>query len=100
LEIILSLPLIHFSDENRHPWRDPAKFGIHVATASHPELVSVPLLEDHFVLICRDDHPAAGHDALAWNELEGQALIFAGQVNGNRPMLVSLLSGGAMDGVR
>lgn len=77
-----------------------AEFGIHVATDYHPELVSVPLLKDQFVLICRDDHPAAGHDALTWNELEAHALIFAGQVNGNRPLLDSLLSGGAMDGVR
>jgi DNA-binding transcriptional LysR family regulator len=80
--------------------RREAEFGIHIATANHPELVSVPLLEDQFVLICRDDHPAAGHDALTWTELEGHPLIFAGQVNGNRPLLDSLLSGGALDTVR
>lgn len=77
--------------------RREAEFGINIATANHPELVSMPLLEDQFVLICRDDHPAAGHDLLTWAQLEGHSLIFAGQVNGNRPLLDSLLSGGALD---
>jgi DNA-binding transcriptional LysR family regulator len=77
--------------------RREAEFGINVATANHPELVSVPLLEDQFVLICRDDHPVASHDSLTWAQLEGHSLIFAGQVNGNRPLLDSLLSGGGPD---
>jgi len=77
--------------------RREAEFGINITTASHPELVSVPLLEDEFVLICRDDHPLAGHDALMWAQLEGHPLIFAGQVSGNRPLLDSLLGGGAAD---
>jgi DNA-binding transcriptional LysR family regulator len=77
--------------------RREAEFGINIATANHPELVSVPLLEDQFVLICRDDHPVAGHDSLTWAQLEGHSLIFAGQVNGNRPLLDSLLRGGALD---
>jgi DNA-binding transcriptional LysR family regulator len=77
--------------------RREAEFGINIATASHPELVSVPLLEDQFVLICRNDHPFAGREALTWAQLEGHSLIFAGQVNGNRPLLDSLLNGSVMD---
>jgi DNA-binding transcriptional LysR family regulator len=74
--------------------RREAEFGINIATANHPELDSVPLLEDQFVLICRDDHPVASHGSLAWAELAEYPLIFAGQVNGNRPLLDSLLGGG------
>src|SRR5215468_11808908 len=36
--------------------RREAEFGIHIAGAAHPELVSAPLLSDRFVLVCRDDH--------------------------------------------
>jgi DNA-binding transcriptional LysR family regulator len=73
--------------------RREAEFGINIATTNHPELVSIPLLEDQFVLICRDDHPVAGNSSLTWAQLERYPLIFAGQVNGNRPLLDSLLSG-------
>lgn len=77
--------------------RREAEFGINIATTSHAELTSIPLLEDQFVLICRDDHPVAGRHSLTWRQLEGYPLIFAGQVNGNRPLLDSLLSGGMPD---
>src|SRR4051812_42918599 len=73
--------------------RREAEFGINIATTNHPELVSIPLLEDQFVLICRDDHPVADYGSLTWAQLEPYPLIFAGQVNGNRPLLDSLLSG-------
>lgn len=77
--------------------RREAEFGINIITVKHPELVSVPLVEDQFVLICRDDHPVAKNNALTWPQLEGHPLIFAGQVNGNRPLLDSLLDGTALD---
>jgi DNA-binding transcriptional LysR family regulator len=74
--------------------RREAEFGINIATPKHPELHSVPLLEDPFVLICRDDHPVAGYPSISWAQLERYPLIFAGQVNGNRPLLDSLISDG------
>lgn len=72
--------------------RREAEFGINIATSTHPELISTPLLNDQFVLICRDDHPLADRVSLKWKQLEPYPLIFAGQVNGNRPLLDSLLS--------
>jgi DNA-binding transcriptional LysR family regulator len=77
--------------------RREAEFGINIAPTNHPELISTPLLEDQFVLVCRNDHPVAGHSSLTWAQLEGYPLIFAGQVNGNRPLLDSFLSGGTPD---
>ena len=60
--------------------RREAEFGIHIGGPHHPELASVPLLEDRFVLICRDDHPLAKRTRAAWRQLEPHPLIFAGEV--------------------
>ena len=72
--------------------RREAEFGIHIAGAAHPELVSVPLLSDRFVLVCRDDHALAKRRKLTWRELESHALVFVGAGSGNRPLLDSALA--------
>jgi len=71
--------------------RREAEFGINIGGPHHPELASVPLLEDRFVLICRDDHPLAKRKKLSWKQLEPYPLIFVGAVSGNRPLLDSAL---------
>lgn len=73
--------------------RREAEFGINIAQAHHPELSSIPLLQDPFVLICRDDHALAEYESLAWQQLEGHPLIFAGQISANRGVLDLALSG-------
>jgi DNA-binding transcriptional LysR family regulator len=67
--------------------RREAEFGINMQGAHHPELTSVPLLEDRFVLVCRDDHPLARKKRVAWRQLEPHTLILAGHDSGNRPLL-------------
>jgi len=67
--------------------RREAEFGITIAGSVHPDLRSVPLLEDRFVLVCRRDHPLAGRKTTSWKELEAYPLIFAGEMSGNRPLL-------------
>ena len=62
------------------------------AGPQHPELLNVPLLEDRFVLICRDDHPLAGRKRLAWRQLDGHPLVFVGAESGNRPLLDAALA--------
>lgn len=64
-----------------------AEFGINIASAHHSELSSVPLLEDDFVLVCREDHPLANRKRLTWKQLEPWPLISIGQFSGNRPLL-------------
>jgi DNA-binding transcriptional LysR family regulator len=64
-----------------------AEFGINMQGAQHPELTSVPLLKDRFVLVCRDDHPLARKPRIAWKQLEPHVLILAGAESGNRPLL-------------
>jgi len=71
--------------------RREAEFGINIAGPHHPDLRSVRLLEDQFVLICRNDHPLARKKKVAWKQLEPHRLIFAGDVSGNRPLLDAAL---------
>lgn len=72
--------------------RREAEFGINIAGPQHPDLRSVPLLKDRFVLICRNDHPLAGRTRASWKQLEPYPLIFAGEVSGNRPLLDAALA--------
>lgn len=67
--------------------RREAEFGINMQRAHDPELTGVPLLRDRFVLVCRDDHPLARKQRIAWRQLEPHALILAGPESGNRPHL-------------
>jgi DNA-binding transcriptional LysR family regulator len=67
--------------------RREAEFGIHIGGTHHPELGSVPLLRDRFVLICRADHALAGARALGWRQLQPHPLILVGAESGNRPIL-------------
>ncbi len=71
--------------------RREAEFGINIGGPHHAELVSLPLLQDRFVVICRDDHPLARRANIPWRELAGHPLIFAGEVSGNRPLLDAVL---------
>jgi DNA-binding transcriptional LysR family regulator len=64
-----------------------AEFGINMHGAHHPELRSVPLLRDRFVLVCRDDHALARKQRATWKQLEPHTLILAGAESGNRPLL-------------
>jgi DNA-binding transcriptional LysR family regulator len=67
--------------------RREAEFGITLAGMHHEELASVPLLQDRFVLVCREDHRLAKAKKLAWKALEPYPLIFAGMESGNRRLL-------------
>lgn len=73
--------------------RREAEFGINIGGPHHSELESVPLLEDRFVLICREDHPLARKKRVSWKQLEPHRVIFAGEVSGNRPLLDAALAG-------
>ena len=67
--------------------RREAEFGINLAQPGHPELVTLPLIKDRFVLICRDDHPLASGKTLTWKRLQAHRLIVAGSDSSNRPLL-------------
>jgi DNA-binding transcriptional LysR family regulator len=67
--------------------RREAEFGINVAGIQHSDLSSTSLLDDSFVLVCRDDHPLAKKKTITWKQLEPHPLILLGQFSGNRPLL-------------
>ena len=67
--------------------RREAEFGINIGGPLHPELISIPLLEDRFVLICRGDHPLVKRGSVSWRQIAIYPLIFAGELSGNRPLL-------------
>jgi DNA-binding transcriptional LysR family regulator len=72
--------------------RREVEFGINIAEREPPELESIPLLEDRFVLICRDDHALAKRRKVTWRQLEPHALVFVGAESGNRPLLDAALA--------
>jgi len=67
--------------------RREVEFGIGIATAHNPDLVRIPLLQDRYVLICRDDHPLARRKTLAWRQLTSFPLIFPSLVSSRRAQL-------------
>jgi DNA-binding transcriptional LysR family regulator len=71
--------------------RREAEFGVNIDVAHHPDLTASPLLQDRFVLACRDDHPLARKKSLAWTQLGPFPLIVAGEASGNRPLLETAL---------
>jgi DNA-binding transcriptional LysR family regulator len=72
--------------------RREAEFGINIRGSLNSDLESVPLLEDRYVLICRNDHPLARKKKLAWRQVEPYPLIFAGDSSSNRPLLDAALA--------
>ena len=71
--------------------RREVELGISIGGARHPELEAQPILEDRFVLVCRDDHPLAGRRRLAWRRLAEHPIVFVGAESGNRPLLEAAL---------
>jgi DNA-binding transcriptional LysR family regulator len=72
--------------------RREAEFGINIRGSLNSDLQSVPLLEDRYVLICRNDHPLARKKKLAWRQIQPFPLIFAGDSSSNRPLLDAALA--------
>lgn len=75
--------------------RREAEFGIGIAGAPPADLLAEPLLQDRFVLVCRDDHPLAGRRRVQWADLQGHPLILPGPGSSNRPLLEAPLAGRA-----
>jgi DNA-binding transcriptional LysR family regulator len=67
--------------------RREAEFGINIAEAHHPDLVTATLVKDKFVFICREDHALASRKTLRWKDVESQQLICAGAESANRFLL-------------
>jgi len=64
-----------------------AEFGVNVVTRRHPELETLTLSNDPFVLMCRDDHPLATRQKVRWQELEKHEVISLGRGSGSEAIL-------------
>jgi DNA-binding transcriptional LysR family regulator len=70
-----------------------ADFGLNFIGADQPELRTIPLLRERFVVACRRDHPLAARRAVRWEDLRGEALLAVDQTSGNRMLLEKALAG-------
>jgi len=64
-----------------------AELGLNMLGAQEPELVFEPLLEDPFVLACREDHDLTSFNEVEWRQLEPYPFITVGRQSGNRLIL-------------
>ena len=64
-----------------------AELGLNMLGAQEPDLVFEPLLEDPFVLACREDHDLASFNEVEWRQLEPYPFITVGRQSGNRLIL-------------
>ena len=69
-----------------------AEFGINILTTRHPDLTTLSLLEDPFVMICRDDHPLSRKGRVAWKELLAHEVILLSRRTGNGMLLDNALN--------
>lgn len=64
-----------------------AELGLNLLGAQEPEVTFEPLLEDPFVLACREDHPLAQRQAVRWGELVDFPFVTVSKQSGNRLIL-------------
>jgi DNA-binding transcriptional LysR family regulator len=64
-----------------------AELGLNLLGAQEHEITFEPLLEDPFVLACREDHPLASKAEVEWRDLEPFSFITVGRQSGNRLIL-------------
>ena len=62
-------------------------FGVIIGPFSADDLLGESLMTDSFCLVCRDDHPLAAREQVAWTELEGQQLVMLDYASGSRPII-------------
>lgn len=62
-------------------------FGINMNLITYPDIDFVPLVNEPFVLACRQDHPLASRKLVEWRELVTQTLIGVRKSSGNRQLI-------------
>lgn len=72
--------------------RGDVDFGINMNFVTHPDVDFIPLVNEPFVLACRNDHPLASRQLVEWRELVTQTLIGVRQSSGNRQLIENSLA--------
>jgi DNA-binding transcriptional LysR family regulator len=68
-----------------------ADFGINFIGASDADIDFTKLVDDPFVLACRQDHPLAKRRRVSWPDLKSQRVITVGRNSGNRAIIDNAL---------
>lgn len=77
----------------QHVRRGEAEFAVDMLTGEpEPDLTVTPLLEDAFVLACRDDHPLAAGGPVPWSALPELPVIALGSRSGTSRLLNAQLA--------
>ena len=71
--------------------RGEADFGINFIGASHADIEFTKLVDDPFVLACRQDHPLAKRKHVSWADLKSERIIMVGRNSGNRALIDNAL---------
>jgi DNA-binding transcriptional LysR family regulator len=70
-----------------------AEFGLTIMASSVWDLEIAPLFTEPFVLLCRDDHPLAGHAQVDWARLGETPLVRLSPQAANRGLIDTALGG-------
>lgn len=62
-------------------------FGIVIDPVTAADLHCEVIMQEPFLLLCRDDHPFAGQAQANWRDLEGQALVLQDYASGSRMLI-------------
>lgn len=77
----------------QHVRRGEAEFAVDMLTGEPgPDLAVTPLLDDEFVLACRDDHPLAAGGPVPWAALSEMPVIALGSRSGTSRLLNAQLA--------
>ncbi|VVD28140.1 LysR family transcriptional regulator [Paraburkholderia dioscoreae] len=66
-------------------------FGVIIGPFAADDLLSESLMTDSFCVVCRDDHPLAAQERIAWTDLEGQQLVMLDYASGSRPIIDAVM---------
>lgn len=67
-------------------------FGINMKHITDSDVDFIPLVNEPFVLACRQDHPLASRKLIEWRELVNHTLIGVRKSSGNRQLIESSLA--------
>jgi DNA-binding transcriptional LysR family regulator len=66
-------------------------FGVIIGPFSADELLSESLMTDSFCVVCRDGHPLAAQEQVAWTDLQGEQLVMLDYASGSRPIIDAVM---------
>lgn len=89
IELVLQDQVQRLALENLR--RGDVDFGVLVEIDDAPDLVQQSILEESFLVVCRDGHALAQAASVRVKALEGEALVLLDHTSGSRPLIEQAL---------